>query len=220
MVSKNACTVLSTASRSALAGLRVRRSRGIKQDCDDHKKAHRRSIAHTEVRSIVPELLPPLAIASSPASASCSSASTPASARRRPAITSPVSRTASGRCCSNQGWSPSASRSRTTIGCRSLATASPTSCRGRRPASTPSCRRSTSPGRLKLRRKILRFKPAIVAMVGVTVYRAMFPGAQRAGNARTCSRSGSATPKCSCCRTRAAATPTSLTRRCSRRSAC
>ena len=30
-------------------------------------------------------------------------------------------------------------------------------------------------GRLKLRRKILRFKPAIVAMVGVTVYRAMFP---------------------------------------------
>ena len=30
-------------------------------------------------------------------------------------------------------------------------------------------------GRLRLRRKILRFKPAIVAMVGVTVYRAMFP---------------------------------------------
>lgn len=30
-------------------------------------------------------------------------------------------------------------------------------------------------GRLKLRRKILRFQPAIVAMVGVTVYRAMFP---------------------------------------------
>ena len=30
-------------------------------------------------------------------------------------------------------------------------------------------------GRLTLRRKILRFKPAIVAMVGVTVYRAMFP---------------------------------------------
>ena len=30
-------------------------------------------------------------------------------------------------------------------------------------------------GRLKLRRKILRFKPQIVAMVGVTVYRAMFP---------------------------------------------
>jgi TDG/mug DNA glycosylase family protein len=30
-------------------------------------------------------------------------------------------------------------------------------------------------GRLTLRRKILRFKPMIVAMVGVTVYRAMFP---------------------------------------------
>src|SRR5688572_16362049 len=30
-------------------------------------------------------------------------------------------------------------------------------------------------GRLALRRKILRFKPSIIAMVGVTVYRAMFP---------------------------------------------
>jgi TDG/mug DNA glycosylase family protein len=30
-------------------------------------------------------------------------------------------------------------------------------------------------GRAKLRRKILRHRPAIVAMVGVTVYRAMFP---------------------------------------------
>lgn len=30
-------------------------------------------------------------------------------------------------------------------------------------------------GRVKLRRKILRYKPAMVAMVGVTVYRAMFP---------------------------------------------
>jgi TDG/mug DNA glycosylase family protein len=30
-------------------------------------------------------------------------------------------------------------------------------------------------GRLRLRRKILRYRPAIVAMVGVTVYRAMFP---------------------------------------------
>jgi double-stranded uracil-DNA glycosylase len=31
------------------------------------------------------------------------------------------------------------------------------------------------PGRARLRRKILRHKPAIVAMVGVTVFRAMFP---------------------------------------------
>ena len=30
-------------------------------------------------------------------------------------------------------------------------------------------------GRVKLRRKILRYKPAVVAMVGVTVFRAMFP---------------------------------------------
>jgi len=30
-------------------------------------------------------------------------------------------------------------------------------------------------GRLKLRRKIARYKPPIVAMVGVTVFRAMFP---------------------------------------------
>jgi len=30
-------------------------------------------------------------------------------------------------------------------------------------------------GRLKLRRKVLRYRPLIVAMVGVTVFRAMFP---------------------------------------------
>ena len=30
-------------------------------------------------------------------------------------------------------------------------------------------------GRAKLRRKILRYQPAVVAMVGVTVFRAMFP---------------------------------------------
>ena len=30
-------------------------------------------------------------------------------------------------------------------------------------------------GRARLRRKILRYKPAIVALVGVTVFRAMFP---------------------------------------------
>lgn len=30
-------------------------------------------------------------------------------------------------------------------------------------------------GRLQLRRKVLRFKPAIIAMVGVTVFRAMYP---------------------------------------------
>ncbi|MDP3717542.1 MAG: mismatch-specific DNA-glycosylase [Acidobacteriota bacterium] len=30
-------------------------------------------------------------------------------------------------------------------------------------------------GRLRLRRKVLRFKPPVIAMVGVTVFRAMFP---------------------------------------------
>jgi TDG/mug DNA glycosylase family protein len=30
-------------------------------------------------------------------------------------------------------------------------------------------------GRLKLRRKILRYRPAVVALIGVTVFRAMFP---------------------------------------------
>lgn len=30
-------------------------------------------------------------------------------------------------------------------------------------------------GRLKLRRKVLRYRPLVVAMVGVTVFRAMFP---------------------------------------------
>jgi TDG/mug DNA glycosylase family protein len=39
-------------------------------------------------------------------------------------------------------------------------------------------------GRVKLRRKVARFRPAVVAMVGVTVFRAMFPerkGAVRLG---------------------------------------
>jgi TDG/mug DNA glycosylase family protein len=30
-------------------------------------------------------------------------------------------------------------------------------------------------GRVRLRRKILRYRPAVVALIGVTVYRAMFP---------------------------------------------
>ena len=30
-------------------------------------------------------------------------------------------------------------------------------------------------GRVRLRRKVLRYRPAIVAMIGVTVYRAMYP---------------------------------------------
>jgi TDG/mug DNA glycosylase family protein len=30
-------------------------------------------------------------------------------------------------------------------------------------------------GRMKLRRKVLRYRPAVIAMVGVTVFRAMYP---------------------------------------------
>jgi TDG/mug DNA glycosylase family protein len=30
-------------------------------------------------------------------------------------------------------------------------------------------------GRVRLRRKVLRYRPAVVALVGVTVFRAMFP---------------------------------------------
>ena len=56
-------------------------------------------------------------------------------------------------------------------------------------------------GRLALRRKILRFKPSIVAMVGVTVYRAMFPERKGPVHARATGRDGSARRKCSCCRT-------------------
>ncbi len=31
-------------------------------------------------------------------------------------------------------------------------------------------------GRVRLRRKVLRYRPPVIAMVGVTVFRAMFPG--------------------------------------------
>ena len=44
-------------------------------------------------------------------------------------------------------------------------------------------------GRLRLRRKILRYRPPIVAMVGVTVFRAMFPerkGPVKLGLQREC----------------------------------
>ena len=43
---------------------------------------------------------------------------------------------------------------------------------------------NTSRAALRLRRKILRFKPAVVAMVGVTVFRAMFPERKGAVDAR------------------------------------
>ena len=64
---------------------------------------------------------------------------------------------------------------RTTCACRSGATASPTSCRGRRPASTRSNPQEYVEGRIRLRRKILRYRPRMVALIGVTVFRALFP---------------------------------------------
>ena len=72
-------------------------------------------------------------------------------------------------------------------------------------------------GRVRLRRKILRYRPPIVAMVGVTVFRAMFPerkGAVTLGPQRGADRRHA---KCSCCRIRVGATRTSVMRRCSRR---
>ena len=43
-------------------------------------------------------------------------------------------------------------------------------------------------GRLRLRRKVLRYKPPIIAMVGVTVFRAMFPERKDAVQARATAR--------------------------------
>lgn len=47
------------------------------------------------------------------------------------------------------------------------------------PRATPSIdtieRNEYVAGRMKLRRKVLRYKPAVIAMVGVTVFRAMYP---------------------------------------------
>ena len=68
-------------------------------------------------------------------------------------------------------------------------------------------------GRAILRRKVARYKPAVVAMVGVTVFRAMYPG-RKGPVALDCSPRHSAQRRSSFCRTRAAATRTSRTPRC------
>ena len=74
-----------------------------------------------------------------------------------------------------------------------------------------------------LERKIRRFKPAVVALVGVTLYRAILPLVDRehgAAEARAKIPTRSAAGRrytaraCSSCPTRAAAMPTSATRRC------
>ena len=60
-------------------------------------------------------------------------------------------------------------------GWRSGATASPTSCREPRPGSTTFVPPSTVAGWRALDRKIRRHRPAVVALVGVTLYRAILP---------------------------------------------
>ncbi len=73
-----------------------------------------------------------------------------------------------------------------TIGdCRSGATASPTSWRAPTPGIDTLERHEFVAGRATLIRKIRRYRPRIVAMVGVTVFRAMFPGSPGAGHARS-----------------------------------
>ena len=79
-----------------------------------------------------------------------------------------------------------------------------------------------------LDRKIRRHRPAMVALVGVTLYRALLPlidaeGARRwlrgrDGSASACSRSRFTARRCSSCQIRAAEMQTSVTRKCWRRS--
>ena len=74
-------------------------------------------------------------------------------------------------------------------------------------------------GRRALEAKVRRYRPAIAALVGVTIYRALFPDVAGTapvalGEAPRCLRA----LVCSCCRTRAGAMPTTRTPRCSTRS--
>ena len=54
------------------------------------------------------------------------------------------------------------------------------------------CRRSTSPDACGCARRSAAIVPTVVALVGVTVFRAMFPERKGAGDRWGCSRSGSA----------------------------
>ena len=70
-----------------------------------------------------------------------------------------------------------------------------------------------------LRRKIRRVKPGVVAFIGVTLFRSVFgPAGGSAGRAGSAGENGSKARVSSCCRTRAAATRTFPTPRCSMRS--
>ena len=104
-----------------------------------------------------------------------------------------------------------------TTGCRTSASASPTSCREPRRASTRWRRPSTSAGRLRLRRKVLRYKPDDCCHGR----RHRVPGDVSRAE-RTSSRSGhnvngSATPRCSCYPIPAGGTRTLRMRKCWRR---
>ena len=61
------------------------------------------------------------------------------------------------------------------IVCPSGATASPTSSRDRLLASNDLRPEEYAAGRLRLRAKVARHQPKVVAFIGITVYRAMFP---------------------------------------------
>ena len=109
---------------------------------------------------------------------------------------------------------------KTTSGCLNFGTASRTSWRVRRPGSIRYGRRNMSRASQGLKRKVRRWKPPIVAFVGVTLFRSIFdiPSA-------TASCAWSATARAlrgracvSCSQIRAAGTRISRTRKCSRRS--
>ncbi len=81
-------------------------------------------------------------------------------------------------------------------------------------------------GRAALERKVRRYRPEIVALVGITVYRALFPPAGGASALAVAARApartvssrvprpiASATPRSGCCRIPAGATPTTATPR-------
>ena len=139
--------------------------------------------------------------------ASCSSASIRASARRRPGITSPATRTGSGNCSATSGLVPepigyAGRRAAAGVG----VSGSPTSCRGRRPGID-----TLRPARIRgrhartLRRKVRRWTSAGRGArrrdAGAVVVREARGGiGLRLGlQIETRSRARA----CSCCRTRA-----------------
>ena len=114
------------------------------------------------------------AIASHPAFACSLSASIPACVLPKPGITLPGTQIGSGNCSGTRSWWPNRSTGVRTTDYPNGASASPTSSRGRLPASTRSRARSAQAGVERLRKKVRRFRPEIVAFVGVSLYRWVF----------------------------------------------